>query len=136
ATGGTAASKTWDATMYWWDLATSTRGPAFDTFYNNLAACGLSPRVVYWVQGEADAHQIGLATTRQQYKDALEAIFADMRTRFAGLQIVIQRLGRRTSFANTGGSQVVREVQQEMIDAYAWCHEGPESYDLGLFDSV
>jgi lysophospholipase L1-like esterase len=136
ATGGTAASKTSDAALYWWDLATSTRGPAFDTFYNNLSTCGLSPGVVYWVQGEADAHQIGLATTRQQYKDALEAIFADMRARFAGLQIVVQRLGRRTSFANTGGSQAVREVQQELIDAYSWCHEGPESYDQPLFDSV
>ena len=59
-----------------------------------------------------------------------------MRARFGNLQIIIQRIGRRTSFANTGGTQAVREVQQELIDAYSWCHEGPESYDQALFDSV
>lgn len=136
ATGGTAASKTSDASLYWWDLATSTRGPAFDTFYNNLGAGGLNPGILFWAQGEADSHQIGLTTTRQQYKDALIAIFGDIRARFGDVHVVFQRIGRRTSFSNTGGIQTVREVQQEMIDTYTWCHEGPESYDLGLFDVV
>lgn len=136
ATGGTAASKTSDATQYWWDLATSTRGPAFDTFYNNLGAGGLKPGILFWAQGEADSHQIGLTTTRTQYKDALIAIFGDIRARYGDVQVVFQRIGRRTSFSNTGGVQTVREVQQEMIDTYVWCHEGPESYDVGLFDVV
>lgn len=136
ATGSTAASKTSNPTSYWWDLATSTRGPAFDTFYNYIANAGFRPNVIFWAQGEEDSHHIGIDTSRQQYKDALNAIFADMRTTLGDIPIVIQRIGRRGSFATTGGVQTVREVQKEIIAANSWCHDGPEIYDQPLFDQV
>lgn len=136
ATGSTAASKTSNPTNYWWDLATGTRGPAFNTFYTRIADSGLQPNVVFWAQGEEDSHQIGIGTTRQQYKDALSAIFADMRATLGDVPVVIQRIGRRTAFATTGGVQAVREVQQELIDAHSWCHGGAETYDQSLHDQV
>lgn len=136
ATGSTAASRTSNPVNYWWDLAASARGPAFDTFYARVAESGILPGAIFWAQGEEDSHQIGLATTRAQYKDALNAIFADMRTMFGNVPILIQRIGRRTSFANTGGVQAVREVQQELIDEHAWCHDAAEVYDQSLFDDV
>ena len=49
----------------------------------------------------------------------------------------IQRIGRRTGgYTNTGGIQAVREVQQEIIDAFGWCHSAAEIYDLGLYNNV
>lgn len=136
ATGGSAASKTTSATNYWWDLATSARGPAFDTFYANIAAAGVQPNAVIWAQGEADSHQIGGNTSRAQYKAATEAVFADMRATLGDVPIFFQRIGRRSDFTNTGGVQVVREVQQEIIDENDWCYETCQIYDLGLIDET
>ncbi|MCF8495751.1 MAG: sialate O-acetylesterase, partial [Alphaproteobacteria bacterium] len=135
-TGASAASKTTQDTNYWWDLATSTRGDAFDTFYMALQNGGLRPNAIIWSQGEQDSHQIGTNTSRAQYKQALEAIFADMRATLGNIPVFIQKIGRRTVFSNTGGVQAIREVQQELIDACDWCHFAAETYDLGLYDAV
>lgn len=135
-TGSSAASKTTQASNFWWDLATSSRGDAFDAFYTAVDDAGLQPSAILWSQGEQDSHQIGLATTRSEYKQALEAIFADMRSSFGDIPVFIQKIGRRSSFANTGGMQAVREVQQELIDENSWCHFGAESFDQGLYDAT
>lgn len=133
STGGTAAAAS-SGGSYWWDNDLSARGPAFDTFYANLAAAGLTPQAVIWAQGEADSHQIPGLTSRAQYKAALTAIFADIRATLGDIPILIQRIGRRTAgYSNTGGIQTVREVQQEMIDENAWCHHAAETYDLPLY---
>lgn len=136
STGSTAAAKTSNPSAYWWDNALSARGPAFDTFYQIVTNSGVRPGFILWAQGEEDSHHIPADTTRAQYKQALQAIFADMRASLGDIPVLIQRIGRRTSFANTGGVQAVREVQQELIDENAWCHEAAEVYDQGLFDSV
>lgn len=136
ATGGSAASKTTDAVNYWWDLSTSSRGPALDTFYTATAASGIAPNAILWAQGEADCHQIGIATSRAQYKQALQAIFADMRTTYGNIPVVIQSIGRRATFSNTGGIQAVREVQEELATENSWVHLAAETYSQGLFDDV
>ena len=135
-TGGSAASKTSNATDYWWDLATSSRGPSLDTFYSAINNVGAGPTIILWGQGEEDSHSIGIETSAAQYKQCLEAIFADIRTTLGDVSIYIQRIGRRSSFTNTGGVQAVRDIQKELIDENIWCFEAAEIYDLDLFDQV
>lgn len=136
ATGASAASKTTQASNYWWDLATNSRGDAFEAFYTSVADAGLQPDAILWSQGEQDSLQIGLATSRAEYKAALLAIFTDMRNSFGDIPVFIQKIGRRSSFANIGGMQAVREVQQELIDENTWCHFGAESFDQDLYDAT
>lgn len=137
STGGSAASKTSHATLYWWDPATQTPGPMLHDFFDDIDAAGILPTAILWSQGEADSHEIGGVTSRTQYKQCLEAIFTAMRTRLGPLPVFIQRIGRRGSgFTNTGGVQAVREVQAELIAAHAWCHDAGETYDLPLHDQV
>lgn len=137
STGGSAATRTSSNTNYWWDLATSQRGPAFTDFYDAIDESGIRPTAILWAQGEEDSHYIGGTTSRSQYKQALEAIFADMRGTLGDIPVFIQRIGRRNGgYSNTGGIQAVREVQQEMIGENAWCHDAGETYDLGLYDQV
>lgn len=137
STGGSAAAKTTDPVTYWWDVANNLRGPSLDTFYQAAEDAGIRPTAILWAQGEADSHQIGLVTSRTDYKQALEAVFADMRAAFGDIPVYIQKIGRRTSgYINTGGIQAVREVQTELVSENSWCHEAAEIYDLDLYDGV
>lgn len=136
STGSSAACKTTSATNYWWDNATNTRGDAFDTFYNQINNVGAKPTSILWGQGEADSHVIDVTTTAAQYKQALEAIFNDMRNTLGNIKIYIQHIGRRTDFNNTGGIQIVRDIQNEMIVDNEWCQGASEIYDQTLFDNV
>ncbi len=134
--GGSAACKTSNESLYWWDLGTSSRGPAFDNFYAQIENVGAKPTHVLWAQGEEDSHYIGEETSATEYKLALEAIFNDMRATLGEVKIYIQRVGRRSSFANTGGVQAVRDIQKEIIIENEWCYEAAETYDLALYDQV
>lgn len=143
SSGSSAASKTSDpdGTNYWWALDTNTRGPALDIFYSKIKALGYTPNVVLWIQGEADSSYIGVTTSREQYKQALLAIFNDMRRAFGGIKILIQRHGRRGtgSYANAAnaGMQVVREVQKEIAaENPGWVMLGAEIYDQPLHDNL
>ncbi len=136
ATGGSAANKTSDPLSYWWDLDTNTRGPAFDVFYNRINDSRARITHILWAQGEEDSFQIDTNTTRSQYKQALEAIFADMRQTLGVPPIYIQRIGRRHSFSNGGGIQIVRDIQAELITEHSWCFDAAEIYDLALRDNV
>ena len=135
-TGASAASKTSNATTYWWDLATATRGPSFDTFYTQINNVGAKPNIILWGQGEEDSHDIGINTSAAEYKLAVEAIFADMRQTLGNVSIYIQKIGRRSSFSNTGGVQAIRNIQEELINENEWCYEAGEIYDLALHDQV
>lgn len=137
STGGSGACKTTHSTNYWWDNATQASGPALDDFYTAMEDAGMKPTALLWAQGEEDSHHMGVATSRADYKGALQSIFAAMRERWGDIPVFIQRIGRRNGgYTNTGGVQAVREVQQEMIDENAWCHAASEVYDLGLYDQV
>jgi len=136
STSGSAASKTTDDVNYWWDLTTSSRGPAMDTFYTETDDKGIKPTAILWAQGEADSHDIGGDTSRAEYKQALESIFDDFRATLGPIPVFMQRIGRRTTFSNTGGVQTVREVQQELIDENDWCFDAAEIYDVDLDDQV
>ncbi len=135
-TGSSAAAKTSNGTNYWWDLATSTRGPAFDTLYASYASNGVAPTLIIWAQGEEDSSQIPALTSRAQYKAALLAIFTDMRATFGPVPIFIQKIGRRDTFTNPGGVQVIREVQAELAAEYDWIYEAAEIYDVDLVDGL
>lgn len=136
STGSSAASKTSDETNYWHDLATQTRGPAFDNFYNQINDVGAKPTAILWSQGETDAFDIDINTTANQYKQALESIFTDMRQNLGDIPVYIQPIGRRNGFTNTGGIQKIRDIQKEIIDENLWCFDAAETYDLSLFDDV
>ncbi|MBU6234408.1 MAG: SGNH/GDSL hydrolase family protein [Alphaproteobacteria bacterium] len=137
ATGGSASTSTTDSINYWWDLGAGTRGPAFNTFYSNIAAAGLTPTAVLFELGETDSGGIKNAlTTRAQYKSAMQAIFNDIRASFGDIPILLQKIGRRTGFEFSGAVQVVRDVQEELIDELAYVHRGTETYDQTLFDEV
>ena len=134
--GGSAACKTSNGSLYWWDLATGSRGPAFDNFYTQIEDVGAKPTHVLWAQGEEDSHYIGEDTSATDYKQALEAIFSNMRANLGDIKIYIQSIGRRGSFANVGGVQAVRDIQQEIINENDWCYAAAETYDLALYDQV
>lgn len=136
STGSSAACKTSNDTNYWWDVATQTRGPAFDTFYNVINTGGLKPTAILWGQGEQDSHYINNGTPAEDYRDALNAIFNDMQENLGDIQLYIQPIGRRTSFSNIGGVQAVRDIQKEIISNNSWCLQAAEIYDLDLFDHV
>lgn len=136
STGGSAACKTTDPDLYWWDNIAQTPGPCLTTFHSVIAAASVVPTLVIWSQGEADSHHISAQTTRAQYKSTLIAIFENMRAAYGDIPVFIQRIGRRTSFTNPGGIQIVREVQQEIINEYAWCYDAAETFDLSLYDAV
>lgn len=136
STGSSAACKTSNISNFWWDIQTQSRGPAFDTFYNVINADGLKPNIVLWGQGEQDSHYINNGTSTADYKNALLAIFDDMRSNLGDIKIYIQPIGRRTSFSNTGGVQAIRDIQKEIIAENSWCYESAEIYDLELFDHV
>ncbi len=137
STGSSAACKTTSATNYWWDNATNTRGDAFDIFYDQINDVGAKPTTILWGQGEADSHVMDVTTTTAaQYKQALEAIFDDMRSTLGDIKIYIQPIGRRTDFTNTGGIQAVRDIQNELVNENSWCHFASEIYDQTLFDNV
>jgi hypothetical protein len=136
STGGSAACKTSNDTLYWYDLAVGEYGPAFNTFYQQIDELGAKPTHVLWAQGEEDSHEIGTNTTKEQYKQTLEIIFSDMRQILGGIKIFIQRIGRRTLFSNNGGVQAIRDIQQQIIDENEWCYEAAEVYDQDLHDHV
>lgn len=136
STGSSAASKTSNGTDYWWDPDTDSAGPMLDTFFEEIEDTGCIPTAILWAQGEEDSHDMNVLTSRAQYRACLEAIFAAMRERFGTIPVFIQRIGRRTSFANPGGIQAVREIQAAMIADYDWCHDAGEIYDLPLTDQV
>lgn len=136
STGGSAASKTSNPNNYWWDLATSSRGPAFDNFIQSMIGAAITPTYILWGQGEDDSHHIGIETSPSEYKQALDAIFAQMRMLYGDIPVYIQNIGRRSSFSNTGGVQAVREAQKELIAENTWCYAAAEIYDLNLFDQV
>lgn len=136
STSSSAACKTSNTTNFWWDNATSSAGPALDTFYQVSENIGVIPTMVLWAQGEEDSHDIGINTTKSEYKQALEAIFNNIRQSYGDIKIYIQLIGRRTSFTNTGGVQAIRDIQKELIDENIWCYTAAEIYDLELHDSV
>lgn len=137
STGSSAATNTTDGANYWWHLANGTRGPALDTLYTNIANAGLMPTAVLFELGETDSGALKSgATTRAQYKAAMQAIFTDIRNSFGDIPVVLQKVGRRTGFEFDGAVQVVRDVQEELIDELAYVHRGSETYDANLYDTV
>lgn len=141
AKGSSSASKTSNITNYWWDLVANTRGPAFDNFYTKMAEGGISQaKAIIWSQGEEDSHHMIVDTTRAEFKQSVLAVFADMRANLGNPIVLIQRIGRRSdAYTNSinRGVQIVREVQQEIIDENpSWCFLGSEVYDQALYDSV
>ncbi len=136
STGGSAACKTSNDTLYWYDLANNQYGPAFNTFYQQINDFGAKPTHILWAQGEENSHEIGTNTSKSEYKQALNAIFSDMRLKLGDIRIFIQRIGRRASFSNIGGVQAVRDIQKQIIEENEWCHEAAEIYDQDLYDHV
>ena len=136
STGSSAASKTSNSTNYWWDNTNNTPGPALDTFYQVTRNIGVTPTMVLWAQGEEDSHDIGNNTSEHDYKQALEAIFNDIRNSYGNIKFYIQHIGRRTGFTNTGGVQSIRDIQKKIISENTWCYPAAEIYDLDLYDQV
>jgi len=87
-------------------------------------------------QGEEDSHDIGNNTSESDYKSALEAVFNNIRATYGNVNFYIQHIGRRTSFSNIGGVQVIRNIQKELITENSWCYSAAEIYDLDLHDQV
>lgn len=136
STGGSAAAKTSNAIKYWWDNDLNVAGPSLTDFKTDMDTVGFTPNILLWSQGEADSDHIPASTTKQQYKDALLSTFNDIRSTYGNMPVVIQPIGRRTSFSNAGGIQAVRDVQFELAAENSWIYLGPDSYDLTLADNV
>ncbi|MCK6419074.1 MAG: hypothetical protein L6Q57_09110 [Alphaproteobacteria bacterium] len=142
ATDSSAADKegTGDSN-YWWDNALESKGAAYTGQFANaylaLRAHAAPANWIIWSQGETDANTIGMTYTKAEYKAALLAIFNQMRADIApDLRVLIEPIGRASTFINTGGWQSVREVQQELAAEHDWIDLGPEKYDLNLVELV
>lgn len=137
ATGGSGVLSTTDPVNYWIDADTGARGPAFETFYNNIVASGIVPSAVLFELGETDSGAIKNGdTTRAEYKQGMIDAFADIRASLGDVPIILQKIGRRTGFEFDGAVQVIREVQDELIHELSYVHRGSETYDTTLYDSV
>ena len=136
STGSSAACKTSNNTNYWWDNDNNVAGPALNNFHNEVSNAGITPTTVLWAQGEEDSHDIGNNTSESDYKSALEAVFNNIRATYGNVNFYIQHIGRRTSFSNIGGVQVIRNIQKELITENSWCYSAAEIYDLDLHDQV
>ncbi len=134
ATGSSAALEEHaTGTNYWVDQASSwAHGDAFDAFYEAVNTDGVTVDAVLWAQGPQDANGILDATDRANYKLALEEIFSNMRSNLGSIPIIMQLIGHRTGFINTGGYQAVREVQKELISENSFIHFGCETFDQAI----
>lgn len=127
-----------EPTEYWLEND-GNPGPELVQFFQDVEKTGHSPDFVLWHQGEADAHTIDKVgseyNTRATYKARLLRVFQHMRYRYPSVHILIGALGIRTTFTNTGGTQTIAEIQQELIDEYQWisygwtCHDGTLNAD-------
>lgn len=140
AEGGSAVLKGTGNSEYWWDEDNGVPGPELIDFYEAVDIQGKRPDYILWKQVSADSSSLGTgATTLQEYKDSLLAIFNHMRTTFPDAKIAISKAAGRTDSPSQGsqqGYQDIREYQLELIETYDWCFELPEDFDLSYTDAV
>ena len=124
---------------YWWDEDTDIPGTMLQRLYDELDDGGLVPTHLSWAQGEQDALFLNMTgrPIKADYKAKLQLLFQDMRARYGDVQIYIKIIGRRTSGnVNEGGTQDIRDVQIELINALPYVHFATEQYHVPLFDSI
>ncbi len=139
ATDSSGADKEANASNYWWDNATGTKGTAYTVNFQNMLddLAPVRPRWIIWAQGEQDSNIIGGSYTKAEFKTATLAIFNQMRADIGQhLQILVEPIGRHLAHGNTGGMQAVRDVHQELASEYSWITLGAEKFDLSMGDNV
>ncbi len=138
ATGGAALLEeaTTDQSNYFIDDSTGLwDGDAYTNLVSALETSGNKCELFIWDQGEQDAHNLSLSVepSKATYKTRLLELFTKLRTQLGAIPILIIPLGRRSSgFTNTGGMQIIRDVQRELAAENTWVHLGPEKVDQGL----
>ncbi len=104
---------------WYYDNDTGDFGPTYDgwaTEVDAFTAAGIEIDAILWDQGEEDAGDIGNSNTeRTKYKEALKALWTQMRVKIGrDVPIIITPLGRNNLGASGGGWQRIREVQYEL----------------------
>lgn len=127
------------AENYWWNFednsavtgnpadTAGTPGPLLRDMLDHIDTYGV-PNWVEWSQGESDqAYVDGGATERQNYKDCLELVFAEIRDHVgdASLPIFIRRIGRGNRAASY---QDLKDIQYEVSDEDPYTFIGAEQY--------
>lgn len=119
-----------------WITDTGFPGTSLIKFFAKQTLTGLTPDIVLWDQGEADAiwinHPAKPHITKENYKSRLLRTFLLMKERNPRLQIAICNLGIRTVSPLYGGQQAIVEAQNELIAAHSWIHFGYNRFDLAL----
>jgi len=135
AEGGSGIWKATNSTEYWLEDS-GQPGVELIEFFNMVDKVG-PPRFIIWDHGENATHKIDHASypwlTKEKYKAGVLQVFEHMRNKYPGVQILIGKIGIRTSFSNPGGIQKVAESQQEIVDEKSWAHFAYERFDLNLW---
>lgn len=138
AEGGSYIFKELTAGTEYWIENGGQPGPELMQMFAAVDVTGHTPDFILWDQGESESHKIDdpahPVCTRATYKARLLNVFNLMRSRWPAVQILIGRLGIRTSGYTTtyAGIQTIAEIQQELVDEYSWIHFGWERFDLTL----
>lgn len=140
AEGGSAIFKVVNTSEYWLE-DDGSYGPELTQFFQSVDRTGFQPDFILWDQGESECHHIDNLSsayypqiTRATYKAQLKRVFQHMRNRYPLAQILIQKLGVRTSaFTNPGGIQTIAEIQQELMDELDYVDFLSERFDLALY---
>lgn len=124
-------------TDYWWDEDNGVPGSLLD---DAIALVPHPPKFILWSQGEADRSS-GALTSKAQYKDALEDMFAYIHSIWPDTKILIQKIGTAISIVGASNNkdrnaQWVREAQLELISSLSYVYFMGESFDLAMSDDV
>ena len=136
AEGGSGIWADLTGTAEYWLTDGGQPGPELLEFFTEVDQIGKDPDYIFWDQGETESHKLEqgafLHRTRATYKADLLKVFQLMRAKYPNTQILIGKLGIRTTFTNQAGIQWIIDVQNELVNEHPWIHFGWERYDLAL----
>jgi hypothetical protein len=128
--GGSGSNEVSNAVEYWWHSGDDVRGTELIDF---LEGSNARHDYIYHDLVATDANS---SLTLSEYKEIQLKIFNQYWKVNPKAVIVLRVVGRRTSFSNLGGAQMVREAQWQLAEENAKVILGAEVYDLALHDTV
>lgn len=119
--------------LWWYDDTTGRFGDAWDTWEaaaKSFIYSGGQIKGIIWDQGQQDSAALLAGTcTPTEYKSAVAIIIAKMRTIVGNVPVIIMPTVGRTD-ASTGGYQILREAQWDLVSEIPNAYRGPETFDL------
>ncbi|MDQ3247064.1 MAG: hypothetical protein M3Q52_09310 [Pseudomonadota bacterium] len=128
------------AARYWYDETRQSDGPIFDIYEQRLAdwAVGKDVLGIIWDQGQSDTPYVQDARTAALYAEGLEYILTRLMALSGAPDVYFQGFGDRSDYEErlNGGSDIIRQIQQDFGDSHPWAQLLTTTFDLPLTDSV